>query len=168
MCIHHEEAWELMSEGKARIGIIGIGNSLAGDDGAGIEIVRRLREKWPDCSEVYLTTLEGDFFGITEILPLAERFIIVDSVNGEEPGCVVHDAGHIPGFSPSLHQTDIASVLDALKNIEFISPFPEWEIWGVTITQPVEFRESLSPDVQRGIEILLKDLNRLISGLNRD
>ncbi len=33
---------------RARIAVVGIGNTLAGDDGVGVEVVRRLSERWGD------------------------------------------------------------------------------------------------------------------------
>lgn len=70
-----------------RVRVIGVGNSLRGDDGAGVEVARRLEEAGPDDAD-YLTgpvdsaSLLGAFAG-------AARVIVVDAAcSGAPPGTI--------------------------------------------------------------------------------
>ena len=151
-----------MGETKRLLAIVGVGNTLAGDDGAGIEAVRRLRMLWGGEPGIFLHTLEGDHFEIADLLDRAGRFVFVDAVAGEWPGMLVR-TGDLPrAFAPSFHQTDIAAVMRSLEKLGAVSPFPSWEVWGVTISPPAELGEGLSPEVEEGVQRLCRKLDRLI------
>jgi hydrogenase maturation protease len=143
---------------RARLAIVGIGNPLARDDGVGPEVVRRLRERLPEHSDVLLHTLEGDLLEIADHLDRAERFILVDAVAGESPGRIVIGQPAERAWAPSFHQTDIATVMRALAAMGVADPFPAWELWGVTIRPPTELGEGLSPQVEAAAEALVERL----------
>ena len=145
---------------KRRVAVVGIGNTLAGDDGVGIEIAGWLREKWSACEAVAIEVLEGDLFAVSDWLPTAERFIFVDAVAGETPGENVI-LRHCPrGFASSFHQSDIGAVMHTLHALNLVEPFPEWEIWGTTISPPGELRCGLSAPVRSAALALAADLDR--------
>jgi hydrogenase maturation protease len=150
-----------------RIAIVGIGNTLAGDDGVGIEIVGWLREKWSAHEAVVLDVLEGDLFAVAEWLPTAERFIFVDSVAGETPGENVVLRNCPRGFACSFHQSDIGAVMHTLKALDMVQPFPEWEIWGTTISLPDELRCGLSATVRSAALAMAEDLDRHLEAMLR-
>lgn len=149
-----------MSERAKKVFVVGIGNTLAGDDGVGIEIAGWLREKWAAHPGVALELLEGDLFAVAEWLPLAERFLFVDAVDGETPGETVIRRDCPRGFASSFHQSDIGAVMRTLEALDLVRPFPQWEIWGVTIRPPGELRCGLSPEVRRAALELAADLDR--------
>jgi hydrogenase maturation protease len=65
--------------------IVGCGNPAAGDDSAGIEIVRRLRERG-DCG-CDLRTETGPGVGLLDVFSLADVILFVDAVtSGGVPG----------------------------------------------------------------------------------
>jgi hydrogenase maturation protease len=148
---------------KAKLAVIGVGNTLAGDDGAGIHAVRRVREAWGGDPEVFFHFLEGDLYEIGDLLDRAPRIIIVDALAGEVPGVVVAGAPAKRAFAPSFHQADIGAVMRQLERIGGPEPFPAWEIWGVTIRPPRELGEGLSPDVEAGVVELSARLSGHIS-----
>jgi hydrogenase maturation protease len=152
-----------MTSGRAKLAIVGVGNTLAGDDGAGIEAVRRLSSELEGKPGIILHAIEGDHFEVADLLDRAERFIFIDAVAGERPGMrVLPD--HAPrAFAPSFHQTDIASVMHGLEALRIVDPFPSWEIWGVTILPPEQLGEGLSPEVDRAVDGLCADLCRLVA-----
>jgi hydrogenase maturation protease len=150
-----------MHAGRAKLAIVGVGNTLAGDDGAGIEAVRRLGPMLQGRPGILLYAIEGDHFEIADLLDRAERFIFVDAVAGERPGERVRLTRNPRAFAPSFHQTDIASVMRGLEALRIADPFPSWEIWGITILPPEELGEGLSPEVDRAVDRLCADLWRL-------
>ncbi|HET6419790.1 MAG TPA: hydrogenase maturation protease [Geobacteraceae bacterium] len=144
------------------IAVIGIGNTIAGDDGAGVEVVLRLKKTWEGNPAVFLHVLEGDHFEIAGLLDQAERFIFVDAFEGETPGEIVRAAKLRRAFAPSFHQTDIASVMACLETLRVVDPFPEWEIRGVTIIPPKIIGEGLTPEVEAAVDVLVEEISRII------
>jgi hydrogenase maturation protease len=142
------------SEREFRLVVAGIGNTLAGDDGVGVRIVERLRRRWEGASGVGFTEFPGDLLAVSDWLDRTSRFLFVDAVAGDSPGEIVRLKVVPRAFAPSLHQTDIGSVMVALEGLEMASPFPEWEVWGVVIQPPQRLTEALSEEVARGAAIL--------------
>jgi len=98
--------------------MLGIGNTLWGDEGFGPQVVARLRESAPPAA---VELVDGGTQGLY-LLPLiqdCERLIVFDAVDfGKQPGAIVvlRDA-EIPAFFGqrplSLHQTAFTDVLAA-------------------------------------------------------
>ncbi len=141
------------------IAVIGIGNELAGDDGAGLEVIRRLQPAWQGDSRVLLGRLEGDLYAVADLLPLAAEFVFVDAVAGPAPGHLVYGSALPRAFAPSHHQTDIGTVLRMLKKLGIADPFPPWMLWGVTIELPRELRAGLSDPVASAVDRLAAELH---------
>lgn len=78
--------------------IAGFGNVLLGDDGFGVEVVRRLaKSDLPSCAE----TIEVGIGGLDFILKLMDRFeraVLVDAVHRRQP------AGTLYVFSPGAEE----------------------------------------------------------------
>lgn len=146
-----------------RIAIVGIGNKLAGDDGAGIIAIERLRKHMrAHHSRVLLATLEGDLFAIEEFLPLADHFVFIDAVAGATIGEIVTLRSHAPrAMTSSFHQTDIGSTMQILCALDSVNPFPSWEIRGITIAPPDRFRLGLSGAVDTAVDRVVSGLAKL-------
>ncbi|HTP63996.1 MAG TPA: hydrogenase maturation protease [Geobacteraceae bacterium] len=147
---------------KKRLAVVGVGNTLAGDDGAGVVAARRLQTLWADEPEVFFHVLEGDHFEVADLLDRANRFVFIDAVAGEWPGTLARMEESRRAFAPSFHQTDITAVMQTLEKLGTVDPFPAWEVWGVTILPPAELGEGLSPEVEEGVNRLCRRLDRLI------
>jgi hydrogenase maturation protease len=147
---------------RAAIGVVGIGNPVVGDDGAGIAVIERIKPKWGADPGVLLLTLEGDLFELSDHLGRAERFVFADAVAGGTLGEITRSKQAPRAFAPSFHQLDVGAVMAALANLDLISPFPHWEIWGISIDPPREVRRGLSPPVAEAVETLAASLSRLI------
>ncbi len=147
------------------MGVIGVGNPLAGDDGAGPAVVAELAASFPGESRLLLQTLDGDLFALADSLPLAPRFFLVDAVCGRTPGRVTRRVPTPSRAAASLHQNDLAWVLGILRALGQVAPFPETEVFAVTIWPPEELRESLSPPVESAVRRLADRLARRIRAL---
>jgi hydrogenase maturation protease len=74
-----------VSTSTNRLLIVGCGNPAAGDDSAGIEVVRRLRELGDCGCDLRAETAPG--VGLLDLFPLAEVILLVDAVSsGSAPG----------------------------------------------------------------------------------
>jgi hydrogenase maturation protease len=141
----------------------GVGNTLAGDDGAGIFMVRELERILPSCDHVRFVELEGDLYQIWDLLPGTDAFIFLDAVTGEKPGLVMKGKTLPRAYTPSFHQSDLSAVVMSLEMLNG-GDFPKWTLWGVSIDPPQELGEDLTPDVQEGSLRLVKELAELIQG----
>ena len=127
--------------------VLGIGNILHADDGAGPEAIRRLRADPRVPAGVAL--VEGGTLGL-ELLSYVwdcERLIVIDGVDvGEAPGTVVRMSGEelnsLPGKS-SVHQLGVSDLLVALRMMAQRQPAvvllgvqPATTDWGTELSPP--------------------------------
>jgi hydrogenase maturation protease len=145
-----------------KVAVVGIGNTLAGDDGLGIEVIRRLQPTWDGHPQVLLAALEGDLMAVADLVPEAGHFLFVDAVAGDEPGHLQVSTESCRAFAPSLHQADITTVMSALAAIALVDPFPAWEVWGIVIRPPRQLGEGLSPLIEAAVKELIPRLEQRI------
>ncbi len=150
---------------KSRIAVVGIGNTLAGDDGVGVLIAERLRGRWIETEGVLVAVLPGDLFSVSDILDEAEEFLFVDAIAGDDPGEIRVLGSARRAFAASLHQTDIGTVMGALKRLDMADPFPPWQVWGITIETPEELGEGLSPEIAEAADELERKIIEYVEGL---
>jgi len=133
--------------------VIGLGNPLMGDDGAGVAALNRLRDEWILPEEVDL--VDGGTWGMN-LLPLfesAQRVILLDAIHaGARPGSLVllrrEELPRYFAHKLSPHQLDLREVL-ALAELREALPETLMAI-GVQPEQ-VELTGSLSPRVASAI-----------------
>ncbi len=97
--------------------VLGLGNPLCGDDGAGVAAVARLRARYAAPAGVQL--LDGGTLGLSLLphLQRARRAILVDAVRtSDPPGTLVRvegdEVGHVAAHKLSPHQVGVADLLD--------------------------------------------------------
>lgn len=147
--------------------VIGLGNPLMGDDGAGVAALERLREEWELPADVEL--VDGGTWGMN-LLPLVEsvrRLILVDAIrSGRRPGTLTvlerHQLPRYFSLKLSPHQIDLREVL-ALAELRGLLPD---ELVAVGIEpERVEMELRLSPRVQAGLaKVVDLVVERLESG----
>lgn len=152
-----------MAPERAIVALVGIGNPLAGDDGVGPEVLKRLQERYGNDARLRFLQLESDLFALADHLASAWHFLFLDAVAGEEPGLIQVSTAYQRGFAASLHQTDLAAVMGSLEALQVADPFPTWEVWGITIEPPREYREGLSPAVSEAASRLVDALGHHLS-----
>lgn len=101
--------------------VIGIGNNLLGDDGAGIHVIEHLKaERWP----VPITFLDGGTlsFSLLEHVETADRLVIIDAAFLDAPPGTVAvfrntELEHFLTHSrrPSVHEVNLLDVLGAAR-----------------------------------------------------
>lgn len=136
--------------------VLGLGNILHADDGAGVQVVRRLREDARVPADVEL--IEGGTLGLELLSYVWEcsRLIVIDAVDvGRSPGTVVRmsreELNGLPGES-SVHQLGVSDLLVALRVLA--QKQPEVALLGV---QPAstEWSTQLSPPVSAAMDLLV-------------
>jgi hydrogenase maturation protease len=158
-----------MTKAAAEVGIIGIGNTLAGDDGVGIFVSQRLRNWYNGRQEVFFHDLTGDFFEMIDLVDMAKRFLFIDALAGNTPGEIkMRMKTSAPCLCASFHQTDIGSVMRMAAVLFPRAPVPPWEIWGIVTSPPRIFHQGLSPKVADSAEALAVELKKEIDSLLTD
>jgi len=148
--------------------IAGFGNVLRGDDGFGVEVIRRLQEREP-ISDVEV--MEVGTAGIRlaqELLTPCDRLIIVDAMNrGGAPGTVyvvqvesVDAAGEV-----DLHLAVPARALAVAKALRALPP--EVFIVGCEPGEVDELTTELTPPVQAAVGAVLEHIDRLLANGGR-
>jgi len=146
-----------MEAGPGKTVVLGLGNVLHADDGAGAQAIKRLREDARVPKDV--TLVEGGTLGL-ELLSYVwdcSRLIVIDAVDvGKTPGTVVRMNGEelnsLPGSS-SVHQLGVADLLVALRVLA--RQQPTVVLLGV---QPanVDWSTELSPAVAAAMDALVE------------
>lgn len=149
-----------------RTAVIGVGNRLWGDDGAGPELLDRLKRKWerrvtPSNSEGQVFLIDAGEFPedwLIRVIDLnPDVILLVDAMDlHAEPGSIALLESLALSEDPcySTHRLSLRALLRL------------WEKNGIKAfvlgIQPKDrrFRESLSPEVQRSIDILARFLSQ--------
>jgi hydrogenase maturation protease len=144
--------------------VLGIGNPLLGDDGFGVEVIRRLREqKRPPLVEF----LDGGTAGLA-LLPNLEgrsHVLVADAIDfGGRPGQVVRlrsaDIPYYRGLKLSEHQVTFHEVL-ALMDLMEIRP-REMLFLGVQ-PRSTHWGDPLSGEVEAAIPGVMEEIGRQLA-----
>lgn len=151
----------------ARIGVIGIGNVLTGDDGIGPYVVRVLDAAWelPDVEVIDAGTPGLD---LTTILSGVEAAVLVDAVTARGvPGALrTYDKATLlsrpPAMALSPHEP---GVREALMNAEFMGAAPATVTLVGVIPATVALGCRLSPAVQAAVPAAVEAVLEALRGL---
>jgi hydrogenase maturation protease len=154
------------------IGVIGIGNSYAGDDGVGIETVRRFQNRLAD-SRVICHECERGGLDLVDLLSGFDSAVIVDAAQTRDhaPGDLVTFVLRPPfrsGIASSLHTMDLAAVL-ALGAMTGLPMPREVTVLAVEAAETETFRVGCSPVVRSVlpdvVDRLTQEVRRLLPDL---
>jgi hydrogenase maturation protease len=152
----------------ARTRIIGLGNSILSDDGAGIyaarEAARRLAAAGRNGVDIVESEVAG--FALMELMAGWERILLVDSIqfDGLEPGTVLRlDAADLRTSLRlrSVHEIDLPTVLELGRRMGLAMP-REVLIFGIQAQDALTLGEQLTPaaaaGVRRAVDQILEEL----------
>jgi hydrogenase maturation protease len=100
--------------------VIGVGNRLRGDDGAGLEVVRRLTDLRTN-AQIALHAHEGEGVGLLELWDGADVAVLVDCMrSGAAPGTVRRidmssETAPVPLRGTSSHATGVAEAIELAR-----------------------------------------------------
>lgn len=143
-----------------KVVILGVGNLLLSDEGAGVHVIQRLQERFALPAEVQV--VDGGTLGMDLLYYLegCQTLLIVDAVaTGKPPGTLIRLEGEeVPAFLSvkiSPHQVGVPDMLFAAK-LKGIDP-PDIVLWGV---QPESFEIGLepSPAIDAQLDVLVEKL----------
>jgi len=148
-----------------KITVVGVGNTIHSDDGAGVHALERLRgdPRLPG----NVTLIDGGTHGIELLAYIhdSSRLLLLDAVDvGEQAGTLVRMAdSELRGLpcGASVHQLGVADLLATLplisevpREIVLLGVQPASTDWGTELSAPVE--AALGPLVDAAIEQLFR------------
>ncbi|MFH1102194.1 MAG: HyaD/HybD family hydrogenase maturation endopeptidase [Pseudomonadota bacterium] len=156
-----------MNSKKRKVMILGIGNLLFSDEGFGVRVVQRLKERYEFPDEVSL--VDGGVLGLTllGVISEADELIVVDAIrNRGEPGTLYRLEGDaIPErirAKNSLHQVDFLEALTLCQALD--REVPKTVILGVEPadieTLSIELTPTTTAKIDPIIEMVLTELDR--------
>jgi len=160
-----------------RILIAGFGNSLRGDDGFGVELLERLRDSTDSLPGIGL--LEAGIGGISlvqELLGGYDGLIVLDAVEGDEPGQVrvleleVGDPRERPALAvreyfADVHYAEPGRALALAKGIDLL---PAAAFLVGCVPRSCELGEGLTTEVEAALEPAVRLTLDLVDAMRRD
>jgi hydrogenase maturation protease len=137
-----------------RILILGLGNELLADDGAGVEAARALGERLSDLENVTAVEAARAGFALLDILQEYDIAYLIDAIQtGGEPGTPMELS--LEDFSGSSrlvsqHDMDVATALEFGRRMGCRMP-KTVRIWAVEAEDITTFREGCCEAVRRGV-----------------
>jgi hydrogenase 3 maturation protease len=145
---------------KGSVAVVGIGNPLRGDDGAGCEVARRLDGHTAALVFNAEDIPESHLVRIAAARP--DTVLFVDAVDlGAAPGSVaVLEAKQMAGYCPSTHRMPLGFLMECLRRDTGADVF-------LLAVQPgrIGFGEPMSAEVTASITLLIETLERLLPPL---
>lgn len=142
--------------GEKRILVLGVGNILLRDEGAGVRVIEALEAGYFFSPNV--TLLDGGTLGLRLLDPIsqADHLILVDAVqNGGAPGTLYFLDGENlfkrVTFKNSMHQLDLQ---EALAYAEVLGNSPSAVVIGIEPADISPWGLDLTEPVQSGIEAM--------------
>jgi len=155
-----------------KVAVIGIGQSLRGDDVAGLEAVRQWMEKFPETAtrpEVRVEASELPGLALLDVLEGVEAAILVDAVQStNEPGMIhrlcEEELASFTSNSKSVHGWGVAETLQLRRKLS--STKMNIRIIGIEVEQ-VETGTQMSKSVEVALPnscyIIEKEIQHLLS-----
>jgi hydrogenase maturation protease len=147
--------------------IIGLGNTVLSDDGAGVYVARMLSGRFePD--EITVIETESAGMNLMEMLDGFDRAYLVDAIllNGEEAGTVFRLSADDLRITPRLsscHDIDIVTALELGRRLGLHMP-GEVTIFAVQGHDMKTLHEGCTPGVVRSLPPLADEIEALARG----
>ena len=154
-----------------KVAVIGIGQSLRGDDAAGLEAVRQWREKFPETAgrpEVQIEACELPGLALLDTLNEVDAAILVDAVQSSDQAGTIYRLDHnqlasFTSTSKSGHGWGVAETLQL--GSQFMTRQTKIRIIGINSAQ-TELGAGLSDAVKEALpkvcETLEEEINKFI------
>lgn len=146
--------------------IVGIGSSILGDDGVGIEIARRCKELFSHNNNIRVVEIGTGGLSLLDIVQGYDRLILLDAIiSGSPAGTVqVLTEAALPGtvHLGTGHEADLNTTL-ALGRRLVEKPLPkDVRIVAVEVRNITTFSENLSPEVEAAIPDAVAAVEKLL------
>ncbi len=138
-----------------RILVLGVGNPLMRDEGAGPRVVELLLSGYQFPENVEVVDAGTMALMILDLLRGIDRLIVVDAIKdtGHEPGTVLVLSPEDLAGSQVLHSMHDLRLVDVLENAALLDRRPETVVVGIQIDSIEEWVLELSPAVEEALPL---------------
>lgn len=153
-----------------RVAVIGIGQSLRGDDAAGLEAVRQWRERFPETANRLEVRVEaGGLPGLAllDLLSDAQSAILVDAVQSPHPPGTIYrlDEEELAAFTSDAKSAHGWGVAETLKlGSQLMNNRPRIRVVGIT-TKELEVGAEMSDAVRDAIPKVCEAIEEEVKAL---
>jgi hydrogenase maturation protease len=151
----------------SKIVVLGLGNLLLGDEGAGVRVIERLRrEGAPGNVELIDGGTMG--FGLLQVFTRADLVVVVDAAcDGRAPGTVTQlspsfDPEYLPVIMP--HDIGLKNLLDAAA---WLGKTPEVVLFTISVPEGERVSLGLSRPVARGVRAAARQVTEFLQTAGR-
>ena len=147
--------------------IIGLGNTVLSDDGAGVYVARILSGRM-DSEDIRVIETESAGMNLMEMMGGSDRAVLVDAIllDGEDAGTVFRlladDLRITPRLS-SVHDIDIVTALELGRQLGLHMP-EEVHIFAIQGEDMLTLHEGCTPRVNSVLEPLADEIEAVVRG----
>ena len=156
-----------MTAAHPSIFVIGVGNEYCGDDGAGIAVARRLRERF--LARVTVLEETGEGAALIDSWRGADWVMLVDAVRSGAPPGTIHRldalAAPIPTdfFHYSTHAFSVAEAIELARSLGQLPPhLVVYGIEGENFAAGVELSSPVEQAIETVVERMAGELRRAL------
>lgn len=142
--------------------IIGLGNTILSDDGAGIYAARQIAENCRDRNDIDIVEASLGGVGLLDLITGYQRVIIVDAIftANNSPGTIyqlnVEDLGD-PSLPSGLHFLDVRTAVEFGRKLGLVMP-QKIEIFAIEIKYNTSFGEELTQEISQALPRLTQQI----------
>jgi hydrogenase maturation protease len=152
----------------ARVGVLGIGNVLMGDDALGPHVIKTLEAAWEPCEGLELIDAGTPGLDLTAYLADLDAVVVVDVVKASgAPGEIrLYDRAELverpPILALSPHEPGLR---ESILNAEFLGVAPRTIRLVGVIPESVDYRLGLSPPVRAALPAVVDRVRAELAAL---
>jgi hydrogenase maturation protease len=131
--------------------IVGLGNRLRADDGAGLAAAEIITARRP---ELRVVSYEGEPLGLVELWEGVDSAIVIDAVAGDRPGRIwwLSEPERLLGHLPGAGSTHLLGLAETIELARALGRAPrELTVIGIE-AERFDLGEGLSPPIRRAAE----------------
>lgn len=139
-----------------KILVLGLGNELLADDGAGLQVIRRLQAEYDGIAELVECNMAG--LALLEYFIGFDKAIIVDAIHTKRqpPGTIYQylpeDLGEV--YAPSPHYSGLPELMALAKQLELDFPL-DIKIFALEVADPYTIGGGLTEPVKNSLDSLI-------------
>jgi len=148
---------------RERTLVLGLGNIILGDDGVGIRVVRELKNILVENESLTIVEASPGGLVLLDLIAGYDTVVVIDAImsgNGKPPGSLCRlNLDDLGGIAESFasHTLDLRTAIELGKKFGYKMPH-DTHIFAVEIAENTVFREGLTPEVEKAVPSLVKDV----------
>jgi len=151
--------------------VLGMGNTLLGDDGIGIYVARELEKKIAPQESIFFECVSWGGFRIIDVLRNFKYAIIIDAINtNEKPEGYIHELDHKNLLHSirmvSFHDINFATALEFASMLKIPMPGSIY-VYGIEVRDIETFREGLTLAAKKAADRCIEMVMKRIGNINR-